>query len=68
MHESDSAPRPSVHHCTSHPLRFFGRALELADLDRALDGGTASLVAMIGPGGQGKTAIVQHWLARPPTA
>jgi tetratricopeptide (TPR) repeat protein len=33
-------------------------------LDRALDDGQASLVAMIGPGGQGKTAIVQHWLQR----
>ena len=56
--------RPSIHHCTSHPLRFFGRETELALLDESLDGGAASLVALIGPGGQGKTAIVQHWLGQ----
>lgn len=55
---------PAIHHCTSHPLRFFGRAAELALLDSALAGNEPSVVAMIGPGGQGKTAIVQHWLSR----
>src|SRR5438552_18486214 len=53
---------PRIHHSTSHALRFFGRADELALLDTALAGGEASLVALVGPGGQGKTAIVQHWL------
>jgi tetratricopeptide (TPR) repeat protein len=53
---------PRVLHCTSEPLRFFGRCAELALLDRALDGGPESVVALVGPGGQGKTAIVQHWL------
>jgi hypothetical protein len=53
---------PAIHHCTSHPLRFFGRQAELALLDRALQGDEPSVAAMIGPGGQGKTAIVQHWL------
>lgn len=33
-------------------------------LDRALNGDEPSVAAMIGPGGQGKTAIVQHWLSR----
>jgi tetratricopeptide (TPR) repeat protein len=57
--------RPSaIHHCTSEPYRFFGRAAELALLDRALAGEEPSVAAMIGPGGQGKTAIVQHWLSR----
>jgi hypothetical protein len=55
--------KPAIHHCTSHPLRFFGRAAELALLDRALHGEEPSVAAMIGPGGQGKTAIVQHWLS-----
>ena len=56
-------PRPAhLEHCTSEPLHFFGRADELAMLDRALVGGEPSVVAFIGPGGQGKTAIVQHWL------
>ncbi len=56
-------PRPPcIHHCTSEPCRFFGRAAELDLLDAALGGGTASVVALVGPGGQGKTAIVQHWL------
>src|SRR5438270_4536294 len=54
---------PAIHHCTSHPLRFFGRKAELALLDRALRGEEPSVAAMIGPGGQGKTAIVQHWLS-----
>jgi hypothetical protein len=53
---------PHIHHCTSEPYRFFGRAAELALLDRALLGDDPSIAAMIGPGGQGKTAIVQHWL------
>src|SRR5437868_5238472 len=53
---------PRIHHSTSLPVHFFGRTAELAQLDEALAGGMASLVAMVGPGGQGKTAIVQHWL------
>lgn len=40
-----------------------GRATELAQLDAAVAGGKDSVVALVGPGGQGKTAIVQHWLA-----
>src|SRR6184192_4311320 len=56
-------PRPvHLEHCTSEPLHFFGRAAQLALLDQALAGGAPSVVAFIGPGGQGKTAIVQHWL------
>jgi hypothetical protein len=56
-------PRPPcVLHCTSEPFRFFGREAELALLDEALAGGGPSVVALVGPGGQGKTAIVQHWL------
>lgn len=57
-------PRLSIHHCTSQPYRFFGRTAELAFLDRALDGPQSSLIALVGPGGQGKTAIVQHWLGQ----
>jgi tetratricopeptide (TPR) repeat protein len=53
---------PSIHHCTSEPYRFFGRAAELALLDRTLQSADVSLIALVGPGGQGKTAIVQHWL------
>src|SRR5690242_17967848 len=55
---------PRIHHCTSEPYRFFGREAEVAALDAALAGGATSLVAFIGPGGQGKTAIMQHWLAQ----
>ncbi|HBI43937.1 MAG TPA: hypothetical protein DDY78_13960, partial [Planctomycetales bacterium] len=55
---------PHIHHCTSEPYRFFGRAAELALLDAALSGGEPSVAALAGPGGQGKTAIVQHWLER----
>jgi hypothetical protein len=58
-------PRPvCIHHCTSEPYRFFGRAAEIELLDRALAGHEPSVVALVGPGGQGKTAIVQHWLER----
>lgn len=54
---------PRVHHSTSIPYRFFGREAELALLDRAFAGSeTVSVIALVGPGGQGKTAIVQHWL------
>ena len=53
---------PAIHHCTSLPHRFFGRSSELASLDDALAGGPTSVAAFVGPGGQGKTAIVQHWL------
>jgi hypothetical protein len=58
------ARSPSIHHCTSEPYRFFGRTAELALLDAALAGGSESVAALIGPGGQGKTAIIQHWLER----
>src|SRR5436190_21990545 len=57
-----TARTPSIHHCTSVPLAFVGRQAEMALLDEALHGGEASVLAMVGPGGQGKTAIVQHWL------
>jgi hypothetical protein len=53
---------PRILHCTSEALRFFGRTAELALLDDALTEGGPSVVALVGPGGQGKTAIVQHWL------
>src|SRR5262245_43257551 len=56
-------PRPPcVLHCTSEPYRFFGRESELTLLDDAFAGGAASVVAFVGPGGQGKTALVRHWL------
>jgi hypothetical protein len=55
---------PRILHCTSEPLHFFGRADELALLDSGLDRGGPSVVALVGPGGQGKTAIVRHWLER----
>jgi hypothetical protein len=55
---------PHIHHCTSEPYRFFGRATELAILDAALSGAEPSVAALVGPGGQGKTAIIQHWLER----
>jgi len=53
---------PRILHSTSEPYRFFGRASELAVLEEALGGGPASVVALVGPGGQGKTALVRHWL------
>src|SRR4051812_23000919 len=55
---------PRLLHCTSEPLHFFGRAAELALLDAALNERGPSVVALVGPGGQGKTAIVRHWLER----
>src|SRR5947208_2910056 len=63
VHPMTLLPRPvRIHHSTSEPYRFFGRAAELQLLDRALSGDEPSVVALVGPGGQGKTAIVQHWL------
>jgi hypothetical protein len=55
---------PCIHHCTSEPFEFFGRTAELALLDQSFAGGEVSLAALIGPGGQGKTAIVQTWLCQ----
>lgn len=55
---------PCIHHCTSEPFQFFGRAAELTLLDEACAGSAVSVVAMVGPGGQGKTAIVQTWLGQ----
>jgi hypothetical protein len=53
---------PRIHHCTSLPYRFFGRTAELTLLNDSLHQADISLVAFAGPGGQGKTAIVQHWM------
>ncbi len=62
-------PRPpAIHHCTSEPLRFFGRAAELAQLDLALRDSSVSVVGLVGLGGQGKTAVVQHWLQQLPAS
>jgi hypothetical protein len=59
-----TVPPLHVHHVTSRPHRFFGRSAELALLDSALTRDDVSVVALVGPGGQGKTAILQHWLSR----
>jgi hypothetical protein len=56
-----------VHHATSQPLRFFGRDAEMRLLDDALASKRTSLVAFVGPGGQGKTALAQQWLKQPTT-
>ncbi|MFO0880145.1 MAG: ATP-binding protein [Gemmataceae bacterium] len=53
---------PRILHCTSEPLVFFGRQEELDLLNRALHPGGPSIIALVGPGGQGKTAIVHHWI------
>jgi hypothetical protein len=56
-------PRPpAVYHCTPEPLHFFGRAAELRQLEQALIDPGIAVIGLLGPGGQGKTAIVQHWL------
>lgn len=52
-----------VHHTTSQAAEFFGRDAELALLRQAWQDESLSVVAFVGPGGQGKTAIVQQWLA-----
>jgi hypothetical protein len=58
-----SNPRfPAIFHCTPEPFRFFGRTAELRVLDDALTDPAISVIGLVGPGGQGKTAIVQHWL------
>jgi tetratricopeptide (TPR) repeat protein len=57
---------PLFLHTASEPLALFGRDEELASLDAALSPSGASVVALVGPGGQGKTAIVQTWLQRLP--
>jgi hypothetical protein len=61
-------PVLTIHHSTSHPYRFFGRTVELALLQQALEAGAASVLAFVGPGGQGKTAIVQQWLTETASA
>jgi hypothetical protein len=59
-----AAARLYIHHCTSRAAHFFGREAELASLDAALSRSGPSVIAFVGPGGQGKTAIVQQWLER----
>jgi hypothetical protein len=54
----------TVRHVTSRAQRFFGRTAELALLDVALRDDAISVIALVGPGGQGKTAILQEWLGR----
>jgi hypothetical protein len=59
---SISRRTPRILHATSEPLFFLDRDAELALLDRVFEPGAPSVVAFVGPGGQGKTAIAQHWL------
>jgi hypothetical protein len=63
LEQKPMARLPSIHHSTSEPYRFFGRARELAVLNDALGDPAVSVVGLVGPGGQGKTAIAQEWLA-----
>ena len=61
-------PRPPhIQHCTSEAVHFFGRQEEF-DPSRSgpARAGARAVLALVGPGGQGKTAIVQHWLDRLP--
>ncbi len=44
------------------PAFFTGRRLELAQLGEALERRLRCIVAVVGPGGQGKTTLVSHWL------
>src|SRR5262249_4689956 len=55
---------PSTRPLPCEPYRCCGRGAELALLEDAAAGGPVSVVALVGPGGQGKTAIVEHWLSR----
>ena len=57
---------PLLLHSASEPLALFGRDDELALLDASLSPTGPSVVALVGPGGQGKTAIVQTWRERLP--
>jgi tetratricopeptide (TPR) repeat protein len=62
MRDGDGLMRPPLLlHTASEPLALFGREAERALLDAALRPDGPSVVALIGPGGQGKTAIVQTW-------
>jgi DNA-binding SARP family transcriptional activator len=64
--------RPSVHpvakpaQLPNEPSCFTGRAGYLRELDRlafpeAPGGGAATVIALVGPGGAGKTALAVHW-------
>lgn len=55
-------PRLQFFHSTSEPAFFVGRSAELSMLDRAIAEPGVSVIALIGPGGQGKTALVRYWL------
>ena len=56
------SPSVHVHHTTSHARQFVGRKGELDLLRKAWENSADSVIALVGPGGQGKTAIVQQWL------
>src|SRR5947207_993809 len=62
MSERVSFPCPNCNPRLGASAHFFGRTSELALLDRAMHEPEPSVIALVGPGGQGKTAIVQHWL------
>jgi hypothetical protein len=52
---------PRILHCTSEPLRFFGRAAELALLDESLGSGPASVVAFVGLYRVAGSLLVLRW-------
>jgi tetratricopeptide (TPR) repeat protein len=46
------------------PFSLFGRDSELSELDRAWGDRRTAIVTLIAPGGLGKTALLNHWLAK----
>ncbi|MGW4111507.1 BTAD domain-containing putative transcriptional regulator [Actinosynnema sp. NPDC004786] len=57
---------PTPHELPAAPRLFVGRADQLARIDKALvpSGGASPVLAVVGPAGTGKTALVLHWAHR----
>src|SRR5260370_40461402 len=59
---SNPQPRPLVVHALPPAPEFVGRARELEELRASWSGGECGVVALVGLGGAGKTAIAARFL------
>jgi tetratricopeptide (TPR) repeat protein len=62
VHTPGGSPRIRSSNYPITSAEFFGRELEVSQLDRAWQDSTTNVIAIVAFAGEGKSALVRHWL------